>query len=109
MKETKELLFAGVGSLIVILGLAYLNVFGLTMAYAPLLVVAALLGLYVVRESGASVWAVVLVSLAGVGVGIALQPNPQAGLLVSPAMGFGIALALPAVFLALRHALVNKK
>jgi hypothetical protein len=110
MKGTKELLFSGISSLIVILGLCYLKVLGLEIAYAPLLMAATFIGIFALKQSvEVSKLGVFLVAIAGVIAGIALQPNPQTSYLVSPVMGFGIALALPAIMLELRKTFIKTK
>jgi len=109
MEETKELVFSGISSGIVILGLAFLNIFGISLNHVPLLVSAALIGILTYKEIGKPNIAYILIaSIAGLSGVMLIQGSPNPSQLISVATGFVIALALPSVLIELRKKLITR-
>jgi len=102
-KELNEPLFVLLTSIIIILGLAFLNIFGVKMIHAPLLVAAAIIG-YLAKDELSKVnpWVVAIIVIAGVIVGILMQPQPSMNMLITVATAFAVFLFLPLILLEIR-------
>ncbi len=104
MQETKQILFAILSSSLVILGLGFLNIFGVTLLHIPVLLAAALIGLLIITLGGKNAPVYVLVAaLAGFAGAVVLRENVNAGTLTSPALMIAFSVALPAIMLWLRE------
>lgn len=109
MQQKKQIAFATLSSLLVILGLGFLNIFGVTMLYIPVLFSAALIGLLIVMLGGKNAPAYVLVAaLAGFAGALVIRENVSAGALASPALMISFSIALPTIMLWLRERIFKK-
>jgi|GEM_PF-2619146 hypothetical protein len=109
MEKTKQILFAAISSLLVILGLGFLSFFGVTLSYVPVLFSAALIGILILVLGGKNAPAyVLLASLAGFAGAIVLVKNANANMLASPALVTAFCIALPAIMIWLRESIFKK-
>ncbi len=107
--EIKEIIFAVLSSLLVILGLGFLNIFGVTLLYIPVLLSAALIGLLILSLGGKNAPVYVLIaSLAGFAGAVVLVKNANVNTLASPAFIIAVCIALPGIMLWLRKKMFKK-
>lgn len=110
MERVKEALFALVSSAIVILGLAFLNVFGIILSQVPLLFSAAAF-VALARYMGIRFDAlyVVLAAFAGLAAVLMLGGSQGSFAFASFAMAFAVAISLVPVMALLREKFIIKK
>lgn len=109
VEDIRETLFLVTSTAIIILGLAVLNIFGITYVQVPLLLSAAVLGA-IARSEAKLNWAYLAMAvLSGLFGAIILVNTPSAGQLASVATGFAIAIALPSILIEARKGLIVKK
>ncbi|MFA6530354.1 MAG: hypothetical protein WCT31_01380 [Candidatus Micrarchaeia archaeon] len=109
VEDIRETLFLVTSTTIIILGLAVLNIFGITYIQIPILMSAAILGAIARSESKLN-WAYLGIAvLAGLFGAIILVNNPSTGQLVSVATGFAIAIVLPSILIEARKKFITKK